>query len=126
MEIWLPPLGRRMQCDQMVRLFDQNLAIYNKENLPNSKFLAPKKVQFSAIYSMNTQKLTNTFERLAQLAKFCHIWSHWSDGMCRRIEWTKAVLLSDCFLVEKKKVENSPLDVRVQCEQIGRNFNSIW
>ena len=39
-----------VQCDQMARLFIQDLAIYNKENLPKRKQIVPKWVHNFAKY----------------------------------------------------------------------------
>ena len=43
----------RIQCDQMVILFFQYLAIYNDENLPKSIQIAPKWVHNIAKYQIN-------------------------------------------------------------------------
>ena len=55
------------QCDQMAWLFDQHLAIYNNENLPNSKNIAIESSKICQILNTPSKIYPNTFKMLPNL-----------------------------------------------------------
>ena len=65
-----------IQCDQMVRLLIQNSAIYSNEHLPNIIKIGQSSFKFLP-NTKETLQILPKIQMLANVAKFCQIWSHW-------------------------------------------------
>ena len=63
------------QRDQIAYFFVEYLAIYNNEILPNSITIAKLKSIFCQIL--------NNLTKMAKVAKFLQIWSHWCLLLCQ-------------------------------------------
>ena len=63
----------------VTRLFFEDLAIYNKENLPKRIQIVPKWVHNFAKYQINLKDIAKDFKLFAKVAKFCQIWSRCVD-----------------------------------------------
>ena len=65
------------QCDHMVRLLIQNLAIYSNEHLPNPIKIGQSRLKILPSMKDTLQKCQK-IKMLAKVAKFRQIWSHCS------------------------------------------------
>ena len=64
----------------MARLFFNIWPFTPIKTLPNGLQNLPKTVQNVTKYLINPQKVAQSFEDFAKMAKFRQIWSHWEVG----------------------------------------------
>ena len=70
-----------LQCDQMVRLSLQYLAIYNSENLPN---IYQIRFKILPITEWICNRYYQRYLKFCQIVEICQIWSHCSLRLCVR------------------------------------------
>ena len=78
-----------VQCDQMSRIFAQNLAIYNNKLVQMRAWNIPKSVKFFTNTEQTLLESCRITLKNSKVGKFRQTWSHWQglklpdyDGVC--------------------------------------------